>query len=233
MLPQDGDPQMMTRNRLASLLLPALGSMAVLVQADTVVTTIPDWNGSTSLNSLGEPDTGYFGQTLTVPLDARLVSYEFRVDQLSTTSTQYRSQVYLWDTVNDRATGAPLYTSADQTFDFTGTGYAAVTFTLPGGGVDLTPGQVIVLLFDAIAPGDTTASATQFGLVSPGTYAGGAGYALNSAGGTFLPTVDSWGAAGGDLAFQATFSGAPEPSTWAAGAVGLGVIAWRWARRKS
>lgn len=224
---------MMKRNRLASLLLLALGSGAVWVQADTVVTTIPDWDGTTSLSPLGEPDTGYFGQTLTVPRDARLVSYEFWVDQLTLDPTQYRSQVYLWDTVNDHATGPALYTSAAQTFDYTGSGYAAVTFTLPGGGVDLTPGQVIVLLFDAIAPGDTTASVTKFGLVSPGTYAGGAGYALNSSGGTYLPTVDAWGPAGGDLAFQATFSGAPEPSTWAAGAVGLGVIAWRLARRKS
>gem|GEM_PF-4553932 len=57
---------------------------------------------------------------MTVPSDGRLVSYEFRVEQLSGDPTQYQSLVYAWDAVNSRATGPALYTSASGTFDNVG-----------------------------------------------------------------------------------------------------------------
>jgi hypothetical protein len=219
---------LMKTHVLASV-LPLL-AIGTLLRAQTDISTLPDWDGSNGFSTFGEPDTGYFGQTLTVPSDGRLVSYEFRVEQLSGDPTQYQSLVYAWDAVNSRATGPALYTSAAGTFDNVGGGFATVSFTLPGGGLDLVTGQEIVLMFDAVTTGDSTSSSSQFGLVSPGTYAGGEGFLLNSSSGANLPTVASWGSVGGDFAFSARFVFAPEPSTW--GAIGLGMAGLVWARMR-
>lgn len=203
----------------------SLGLVGVL-RAQTTISTVPDWDGVNGFTSFGEPDTGYFGQTVTVPSDARLVSYSFRVDQLSVDPTQYRSQVYLWDALNSVAVGTPLYTSGSLNFDYTGTGFATVSFPLPGAGLDLTTGQVILLMFDGVTTGDSVGSSSSFGLVAPGTYGGGDGLLLNSLGGTATPTGNAWSPMGGDLAFSATFVFAPEPATW--GAMGAGLVGCAW-----
>jgi len=218
-----------------TLLVSALSFSAVVgtLRAQATISTLGDWNASRAQTFFGEPDTGYFGQTLTVPGDARLVSYEFRVEQLSLAPTQYQSSVYLWDTINLRATGSSLYTSSASTFDFIGGGFAPVSFTLPGGGIDLTTGQVILLMFDAITPGDTVASSAQFGLVVPGTLAGGEARFLNSFAGANSPTITSWSPVGGDFAFRADFVFAPEPSTWGAGTAAVGLVIWRLASARA
>ena len=132
----------MKRTFLVSAL--SLSAVVGTLHAQTTISTIVDWNLSLAQQTFGEPDAGYFGQTLTVPGDARLVSYEFRVQQLTQEPTQYRSRVYRWDMDSSRATGSPLYSSPSSTLN-PGGGFVALSFTLPDGGIDLTAGQVILL----------------------------------------------------------------------------------------
>ncbi len=176
----------MKRTLLAGAL--SLSAVVGTLHAQTTLSTLPDWDETGALFDFGEADTGYYGQTLTVPGDSRLVSYEFRVEQLSLEPTQYRSRVYLWHTGTLRAEGEPLYISTASTFPYIGGGFVAVSFTLPNGGIDLTAGQVILLMFDGIDPGDEVESRSQFGLVSPGTLNDGAAYYLNSLAGANTPT---------------------------------------------
>lgn len=49
--------------------------------ADTVITTLPDWNGSLSVSSFGYPNTATYGQTITAPLvDTVLTSFSFEMN---------------------------------------------------------------------------------------------------------------------------------------------------------
>jgi hypothetical protein len=51
----------------------------------------------------------------------------------------------------------------------------------------LATGQVILLMFDAIAPGDSVPSGSEFGLVFPGTLGGGEAFLRNSNSGAASP----------------------------------------------
>lgn len=199
-------------------------------QAATIVQTLGSWNGSDRFGPFGMPNTRFFGQTLEVPaVDSTLVSFDFRVDQYSAESTTYTASVYAWDAVNSRATGAPLFQSPSRSLDFSGV-FQTVTETLPGGGVAMTPGQIILIMFEATGTSGGGVGSADFGRTSETALANGSGWALNWVDGTTTPTTATWGAVGGDFAFRANFAPVPEPPTAVSLALLVGAggfVVWR------
>jgi len=213
----------------------ALGLATRFGRADTVISTLESWDGINVFWPFGEPSTAFYGQALTIPESGgSLVSYEFQIQPLEGI-TRYRTLVYAWDAGASRPTGLPLYQSGDLSLS-PPAAFSLIEFTIPGG-LLLTPGQQILLMFDAYTLRDSTEdepadNTAQFGLVSDLAYAGGSGFILPASGEDFDPLAENWLPVGSDFAFRATFASVPEAGTWGAcvaGMLGLGTL---WLRRR-
>lgn len=216
------------KNPTRLALVAGLMASAGVGQAATIVQTLGSWDGSNAFSSFGIPDSLFFGQTLEVPaVDSKLASFSFEVQQISTESTFYTASVYAWDTVNNRATGAPFYVSPGRVLNPSAV-FQTVTETLPGGGVAMTPGQIIVLMFEATGTSGGGVGTATFGLTAQGALANGSAWLLNSGAGA--PTTATWDPVGGDFAFRANFAPVPEPPTAVSLALLVGAggfVVWR------
>ena len=176
--------------------------------AYTPINTYPVWNGTQYISSFGVPNTATYGQIVTAPpLETRLNSFSFSIGVSSATIT-FRAEVYAWN--GTMATGPALYESAPVSMGNI-SAYQQFTFTIPGG-VPVTPGQQYVLFAttsrdQAGAP----SSAARWGSVPNATYAGGQFVFINNTTDTSLWTSTAWSTIAEDLAFTATFTGAPAP----------------------
>lgn len=125
-----------------SVLLVAL-PLAAPAHAQTVVSSMPEWNGLTSLNPVG-PGVQVLGQTFTAPEGVTtLDTFRTRVD-ISSSFTGAR--VYVFAMSGNQPTGSPLYRS-DPIAD---PGAPAGTFSLlefTGMAAPVTPGQEYVVFF--------------------------------------------------------------------------------------
>src|SRR5206468_2937367 len=81
-----------------------------------------------------------YGQTVTVPASAQILK-GFTFEMNLPASVVFRGEVYAWN--GSMASGASLFESTSQSTS--GSGFQAITFTLPGGGVPLTSGGQYVL----------------------------------------------------------------------------------------
>jgi len=207
----------------------ALLAIAVVSSASTAAASIapPDntavtidtttaWNGTTSINSWGTPDTATYGQTIT-PSARQIIlnSFTFNLEKTSGTAPQYQAFVYQWDSVNNRITGSALYTSAILTAPTSGT-FVPVTFNT--GGTALTAHQQYVLFLTTSTVSGQASSAYGWGSVPDATYANGRFVFMNNSSTFALLSTSAWTTSwGGDLAFISTFapSGGPlsVPST--------------------
>ena len=107
------------------------------------VSTVPAWDGTTEIQPFGDPDTGTYGQVITVPAgENRLTGFTFYVKLPS--SLTFRAFVYAWNEVEQRATGPALFEGPD-----THTTEEAVfqPIAVNTGAVEISPGAQYVVFF--------------------------------------------------------------------------------------
>jgi hypothetical protein len=181
------------------------------------ISTLGDWDGSSSVNAWGGSATNTYGEVFTAP-GGSLTSFTFEVDDNSPAT--FVAEVYAWNGSvtggnGPQGTGGPaLYTSASMTTAGAG-GFQAITINT--GGVALAAGQNYVIdLYDNSGDG----VATDWGLTSHGEpYDGGFNFNNGPSSAATWDDFDDFGS----LAYSATFS-VPEPSTWALMLLGFGGV---------
>ena len=163
------------------------------------------------------------GQTFTVPSPTGenvLSSFAFHFASGTDKTFDYRAMIFEWDTVNARATGTALFSSAILN------GSQAPNFT----GVDLilNPSLTYVALLTTQGVNNDDFANGLLELNSVNVYAGGGAHsqtstAANGTSGDGDWTASAWSEVNGstDFRFDATFVGTPEPATWALLGVGL------------
>jgi len=191
---------------LSFALLLLLGSsgqiQAVTIPAVTTIDTTPDWDGKTTIQAFGYPDTATYGQVVTVPVtgDNVLQSFSFYM-KLPNTCT-FRGYVYAWD--GTKATGSALYESPTGATKGSGN-FEEVHFET--GGVAMTPGAQYVLF--ASTSKDAGSGSGPWGAIYQDVYPGSGNtfVFLNNGTDTSAWTSLSWTVISSsyDLAFKATF----------------------------
>jgi len=196
---------------LSSLFLIALlPAVTGLAHADTVISTIPSWDGFGFVLPFGAPDTETYGQIITVPsTDPVLESWTFYMKQ--DTATQFQGEVYAWN--GTMATGPGLFESAVMT---TTNAYVFQPITFNTGGLALTPGQMYVLFASSSKGNQSSTGHGEWGSIPhSNAYAGGAFAFINNGADPSEWTSDPWSTFGNtDLAFKADFdspAAVPEP----------------------
>lgn len=220
----------MTRTLFASAFSVAL--LGGVAWADTVISTLDLFNSEQVFQPFGDPVTPFYGQSLTIPVGGgSLISYEIVIQPLSGTSL-FRSWVFAWDEANSRMTGTALYQSGQRSLTAPD-GFFTVLFEIPGG-LELTAGQRILLMFDAYTDRDASANEAAFGFVAQASYTDGRAVILPLGVEPFNPVGQTWLDVGSDFVFRATFANVPEAGTWGAGVVGMmGVGAWMLRARRA
>jgi uncharacterized protein with beta-barrel porin domain len=120
----------------------ALLALSVPASAQTI-DTHPQWNGTQFIDYWGITDTATYGQTFT-PTSAQttLKGFTFELKLTSGSAVPYTAQVFAWDSVHQRITGAALFSSGP----FVAPAGAAYTpASINTGSVTLTAGQQYVL----------------------------------------------------------------------------------------
>ena len=188
----------MTLAKTLSAIILATTALATPVAAATI-TTLADENNAVFF--WGQPDTTWYGQTVSFGSDVSLDSFTFRIDD-NGTSISYNALVYAWD--GDSATGASLFSSSDATTGIDGmTSYSTTT-----GSLGLTAGDY-VLFFEATSNGN----ANWGSVTGPDTYTDGDFVYQNTSGG-FIDIFDPWiitFPTANDLAFSVEYSVAAVP----------------------
>jgi len=191
--------------------------------ADTILSTLPLWDGSSTVCCF--PETPTIGQTITVPSsDSILESFSFELNLPS--QLTFAGYVYAWDnspanldgTGGQVATGPRLFQSAPVTIGGTG-GFELVT--IDTGGLPLLANQEYVLFISTSEFGGPSGGG-QIGAqpyFTPDWYSGGMFVFNNDNDSTHWTTprpgsgwVPYFIPNNGDLAFQAQFTSVPEPS---------------------
>ena len=227
------------RRAKALLLACALG-FAPCTWAATTVSTMADWDGSSSICCFGIPDTATYGQVITVPAgETTLSSFTFQM-QLPTTVV-IRGEVFAWDAATSRATGASLYESP-VTSTTQGAAFEAVTFTIPAG-IPVIPGQQYVIFASTSKDQAGASGSGVWGGLASDAYAGGAFVYQNNSNVSSQWTTVDWDQWSVDLAFTAIFGQAASPvptavptlSEWSLAlmALVLGGVAALTVRRRS
>jgi hypothetical protein len=140
---------------LAAALLLLLAASAL---AQPSPNTIPAWNGVTTIQPFGVPDTATYGQTVTVSAGmGPLKGFAFEIGSCSVNVT-FRGHVYAWD--GSKATGSSLFDNPVVSAP-AGPGFQLVTFNT--GNLTLAPGTY-VLFASASQDLIETSSALQMGL---------------------------------------------------------------------
>lgn len=164
------------------------------------IDTVSSWDGGSSINSFGLPDTATYGQTITAPAEpAALRAFDVRINPRNA-AFPFKFYVYEWDPVSLRATGAQLYASPVQTTAAV-TGFQ--TYGVNGLNIVLELGKQYVL-FASVSETPGPNGSTGWGSVSDSIYAGGSFVFLNNSADASKWTTDTWtNDFGLDLAFTA------------------------------
>ena len=206
----------------AILALTIAASLTTIAHAATTISTLGDWDGSSSIAAWGGGATNTYGEVFTAP-GGSLTSFTFEVNDNGSPAS-YVAEVYAWagsvtggngpqGTVGPALyTSAPMTTSGDGAFD---------AITINTGGVALATGANYVIdLYD----GSDDGVGGEWGNIfsHPGV-AGDGGFNFNN-GPSSSPAWDDF-ADFGSLAYSASFGAVPEPTSWAlmiVGVAGLG-----------
>jgi hypothetical protein len=150
----------------------AAGSLAFASSAlaDTTISTLGSWNGSSFIYPFGTPDTKTYGQTITAPsTDTVLQSFTF--EMRLPTSLAFRGEVYAWDAVDQHPSGKALWQSAAMSTTDSSV-FQAITFST--GGVELTAGNEYVLFATVAKDRNPKDTGGDWGHIGSSVYAGGA-----------------------------------------------------------
>ena len=183
------------------------------------IDTASGWNGSTALYQFGLPNTATYGQTITAPVSASVLQgFSFRINPQGV-AFPFQAHVYEWDPVNSRATGPVLYTSPVVSSTPVSV-YETHGFAVPN--LALVPGKPYVL-FASVSNTPGPIAGSFWGLIDPGSYAGGNVVFQNNGTDASLWTNAAWVAVTGyDFAFTATIVSAPDAPTITAATPGNG-----------
>jgi hypothetical protein len=211
--------------------------------AAVVISTLPSWNGTSSLGDFGEAGFSTWGQTVLAPTGTnRLVDFTFEIGDWNQDAAANPVPVTFHAYVSQfngatHAIGPVLYTSAAITLPLTsGPAFAPYTFTPE---IAVTAGTSYMLWMFADNYADVSypdESRARFGQpvdsnnIGQNVYSGGGfSFVGGNADASFAQALTgfwSFGAGiGADLAFSATFdtvtAAVPEPGTAALLAIGL------------
>lgn len=179
----------------------AVGVGASGAMAYTAIDTNPSWDGVQFINSFGNPNTATYGQIITVPAgESVLTSFSFQINDQGT-AFPMQAEVYAWDSVNSRATGAARYESAPVN---TAGVNAFRRFTF-NPNVALTAGQQYVIFATTSRNQTPPNTGARWGSVVNTAYAGGQFVYINNGTDTTQWTGNAWSTIASDLAFTATF----------------------------
>jgi hypothetical protein len=207
----------------------ALSLFGAAAHANTTIDTTPFWDGSSSIQPFGSPDTAVYGETFVAP-GGNLLDYTFYVS--TPTDLNVVGEVYAWSgnllggNYPQGAVGPALFTSAAFTIVGGDSGFQAVTVNT--GGLALATGQQYVALLHDTDNANLFSTGVWGDLLysHPGV-AGDGGFnfynintnnqgALN--GGVWDDFADF-----GSSAWTAHFAGGvPEPAEWALMVLGFG-----------
>ena len=178
--------------------------------AFTQIDTMTGWNGTDTIQPFGIANTATYGQVVTAPPgETTLSSFSFEMNIPATVA--FRGEVYAWDGVNSRASGAALYESAPM--QTAGTGFQVITFTIPAG-VPVVPGQQYVIFATNTRDQAGHSGSGPWAARYTDVYPGGTFVYLNNGTDPTQWTTVPWSAFSSfDGAFRATFGGAaPVPT---------------------
>jgi len=202
--------------------------------AATTIETLSAWDGSDSVSPWGTVGTQVYGQSITAPAGASLLTgFSFRIKDIGS-PINFAAHVYAWD--GAKITGPALFNLGGQSI----AGGASGSF-LPvsiATSVAVTPGSQYMMFLSTIdEPQSTTATSWGY-LNGADAYAGGGFFFFNTNSFASL-SADAWENFGGkdDLAFSASFDGTtvvPVPGALGlmlSGAAAMGFLGRR--RRKA
>lgn len=218
--------------RLSGLIALAFVSMAnppAQVHAVDIIDTTSAWTGG-SVGDFGEVNDATYGQVVTTGSKFyKLQEFSFWITTSSSFgSSRFAAYVMAWDNTNFRASGPVLFESGLYT-NPPGSGW--VEFRVPVN-VTLAPNTQYVLFFNASKYFDGNKDVSAFRSLDSDLYAGGNFVSLRNGSDFNALTSTRWGEPfRKDLAFRAVF--VPEPSTYALGIIGSGVMAVLARRRKT
>ncbi|MEO8653376.1 MAG: IPTL-CTERM sorting domain-containing protein [Ramlibacter sp.] len=191
---------MLARTIARQIVIALLALTSSLSFAYTLVDTNPSWDGSSGISPFGNPNTATYGQIVTVPAgESSLTGFSFQIND-GGTAFPLRGEVYAWDSVNSRATGAALYESP-VTSTAGVNGFRALSFT-PS--IAVAAGQQYVIF--ATVSRDPAVGTSTWGLLANNTaYPGGQMVFLNNGANVALWLTSSWALVPLDLAFTVQF----------------------------
>lgn len=222
---------------IAAFAAVALLAHASGLQAQTIDTTAT-WDGSSHIAPFGEGiedeggDTATYGQTFVAPgANTSLTSFTFWLDSVGG-SGPTRFAGYVMEFGGSGVVGPVLFESTEMslaisepTFPYVPS-FTPVTFNVPS--LALDPTRTYVAFISALQFFDDIDDTANAGYLFDDVYAGGGFWFSGERTWSDMINNDWENFIGGgtrDLAFQATFSTIPEPSTYAIGAVcALGLI---------
>jgi len=210
---------------------------ATAAAASGSINTVVGWNGSSSEGPFGDPDTGTFGQSITMDASGgRLQSFSFYLTPLN---LNIRSYVYLWDGL--KAVGAPLFAGPMFNIGAVGSGFKEVAINT--GGIDLAPNKQYVLLLTSSGMQSGLGNTNNWGVLRSNVYAGGE-FVFHNSSNTLASLQSDWDCGDGcgfagtgfDLAFKAQIDPVaviPEPEAAAMMLFGLAAVGIAARRRRS
>lgn len=204
-----------------------------------VISTTSAWDGNNGIYYFGESlindSSATFGQTITVGSTyTRLANFTFWINDsypAFDNPINFAAYVMAWD--GNKADGPILYQSGKLTTSNNGGQGGMEPFTFNTGGISLTPGGQYVLFISVSQFVDGDSERGGVGGVLTDAYPGGSFVNLGNGSNFGLLTTENWVTTPQwDLAFTATLSPAPEPSTILLGGAGLGLI-WIFCRKSA
>jgi hypothetical protein len=182
------------------------GAFAHIDKKHATINTYKVWDGSTTIQAFGCPDTTTYGQVITVPAGkTTLNKYTFYMNDFGATGSMVvRGEVYAWN--GTMATGSSLSETAARTLDYSDALFHKETFK--AGGITVTPGSqyVVFASIDKDFESCTGSYTNGWGGVSDSVYSGGTFVYQNNTGDESQWTATPWNTFGFDLAFKAFLS---------------------------
>ncbi|TDJ43312.1 MAG: PEP-CTERM sorting domain-containing protein [Gammaproteobacteria bacterium] len=211
-------------NVIGIILLFLVGS----AQAD-VISTISDWDGSSSVAPFGEAETATYGQTFSLSTTANMNSFTFYLnDALDPEVIDFQAYVFSWDDSLNKIAGSSLFASSAMSTTNNGGADGFEEFAINTGGITLSAGQYVAF-FTASNLFDGDSGTGKMGFTNADAYTGGNLVYMNNGSDFAALSSSSWSewADESDLAFTVTTTAVPIPAAVWLMFSALAVLGWR------